>query len=189
MKFFSKETRRRMREAAKKVWTPAAREAQRKRRTIVVDLRAMKRLYISGLSMKAVGEQLGLSSQAVCNRLHALGVPTRKCGTTGHHWAAEHHNWKGDSASYNAFHSRLNRMLGKSQCCGVCGSQDDPKTIYEWANLTGRYYDLLDYKRMCRKCHRAYDKSQRVIRKSTRRQYDKRPDRIGQPQRVYSAQA
>ncbi len=175
MKFFSKETRRRMREAAKKVWTPEAREAQRKRRTIVVDLKEMQRLYESGLSMKAVGEKLGLSSQSVCNRIRALGATSRKCGTTGHHWANEHHNWKGNSAGYVAFHARLNRIFGKLKSCSVCGSKDDPNTIYEWANLTGKYHDLHDYKRMCRKCHRRYDSSQRKVRRSTRLRYDRRP--------------
>ena len=29
--------------------------------------------------------------------------------------------------------------------------------IYDWANLTGKFYDVNDYKQMCRSCHSIFD--------------------------------
>jgi len=41
--------------------------------------------------------------------------------------------------------------------CEVCGAKDQNRS-YDWANLTGKYDDPSDYKRMCRSCHWKYDK-------------------------------
>ena len=73
-------------------------------------------------------------------------------------------SWKGDNALYSAFHERVRAQRGTPQYCEVC------KTIkakrFEWANLTGTYCDINDYKRMCPKCHKQYDKKKRgTIRK------------------------
>ncbi len=66
-------------------------------------------------------------------------------------------SWKGDKATYAALHYRVEAARGKPHLCEVCGDME--KGFYEWANLTGRYADIMDYKRMCRKCHRQYDKN------------------------------
>jgi hypothetical protein len=68
----------------------------------------------------------------------------------------EPNNWKGDNASYSAFHYRLYTRRGRPVKCEQCGL-DDPKRVYHWANLTGRFQDLYDYKSMCVSCHRKYD--------------------------------
>lgn len=36
--------------------------------------------------------------------------------------------------------------------CEKCGTNEPNKT-YDWANLTGNYDDVNDYKMMCRSCH------------------------------------
>jgi len=63
--------------------------------------------------------------------------------------------WKGDKAGYAAFHKRIGTIRGKPKICEVCNN--DAEKRYEWANLTGKYEDINDYKRMCTKCHRRYD--------------------------------
>ena len=64
--------------------------------------------------------------------------------------------WRGDHASYKAFHTRVKVLRGSPQACEVCGTEE-PSKRYEWANLTGRYQDPWDYKRMCSSCHRKAD--------------------------------
>lgn len=70
---------------------------------------------------------------------------------------SKNHMWKGNDAGYSAFHFRVERLKGKPRKCEVCGSVDLSKA-YDWANLTGRYEDPNDYKRMCRSCHWKHDK-------------------------------
>lgn len=63
-------------------------------------------------------------------------------------------------AAYLRAHRAVDKARGKPKECSVCGATD-PEKVYEWANLTGNYDDVSDYARMCRKCHRAYDRERR----------------------------
>jgi len=65
-------------------------------------------------------------------------------------------SWKGEDVGYKAMHARVAAVRGKPKRCEVCGT-DDPGKRYEWANLTGRYDDPEDYKRMCARCHKRHD--------------------------------
>lgn len=65
-------------------------------------------------------------------------------------------SWKGNFAKIDALHARINVLKGKPKECAVCGKKALHAT-YDWANLTGHYEDLNDYKRMCRSCHKKYD--------------------------------
>lgn len=71
---------------------------------------------------------------------------------------SNHPRWKGDQASYGAFHRRVARVRGKPAACEKCGLAD-PARRYEWANLTGDYPNPMDYERMCVPCHRAFDRA------------------------------
>ena len=73
-----------------------------------------------------------------------------------------HPSWKGDKAGYKALHGRVVKLKGKPKFCEVCKTTDENK-IYEWANLTGHYLDVLDYKRMCNFCHRKYDRKRKKL--------------------------
>jgi hypothetical protein len=66
-------------------------------------------------------------------------------------------SWKGDNVTYAAFHYRVESQRGKPHFCEACGVMES--TIFEWCNLTGKYEDVMDYARFCRKCHRKYDKN------------------------------
>jgi hypothetical protein len=64
-------------------------------------------------------------------------------------------HWRGDSASYSAFHKRVVAARGPADHCSLnCNSGN---TRYEWANLTGHYEDVNDFAMMCRPCHFKYD--------------------------------
>ena len=69
--------------------------------------------------------------------------------------------WKGDAASYQALHLRVESARGKPKHCTQC-DDTDPTTRYEWANLTGNYADVNDYERMCVLCHRRFDADRRA---------------------------
>lgn len=59
--------------------------------------------------------------------------------------------------SYYTIHHWVELELGKPKVCWDCG--DTTKTRYEWANISGEYLqDTNDWKRLCKKCHHAFDK-------------------------------
>ena len=65
----------------------------------------------------------------------------------------KHWNYKGDKAGYKTFHIRVKNSRGKATVCEKCSST----SFVEWANLTGKYNDIFDYKSLCRSCHKKFD--------------------------------
>lgn len=75
---------------------------------------------------------------------------------TNHLRGPEHPSWRGDAASYSALHAWVRRHKPKPDACEHCGT-DGP---LEWANKSHEYRrDLDDWLALCRRCHRAYDRS------------------------------
>jgi len=76
-----------------------------------------------------------------------------------------HFAWKGENVSYRNLHRWVERNLGRPlRCdsCGLSGKVKGFKRYYDWANISHKYFrELTDWKRMCKKCHRAYDKAHR----------------------------
>jgi len=66
-------------------------------------------------------------------------------------------HWTGDKVGYKGAHIRVKKERGTPRFCEICKTTDKSKR-YEWANLTGNYADVKDYKRMCCPCHQEYDK-------------------------------
>jgi hypothetical protein len=67
-------------------------------------------------------------------------------------------NWKGDKVGYHTLHHWVERELGTSKKCEQCGTTIANK--YEWANISKEYKrsnGLKDWKRLCTRCHRAFD--------------------------------
>jgi len=128
-------------------------------RKVVAPIAELVGLYESGLTSRQIAAKFSVDHSTILERLKEVHVERRNS------WGAakigeEHPLWKGDNAGYFAFHARLPVRRGKPSKCEVCGTTD-PQKHYDWANLTGRYEDMEDYKRMCRKCHRQYDKQRR----------------------------
>jgi len=64
--------------------------------------------------------------------------------------------WKGDKVGYRGLHYWVERNLGKPKICSKC--QDTNKSVYHWANVSGLYKrDIVDWIRLCVKCHKSYD--------------------------------
>jgi len=79
---------------------------------------------------------------------------SHKCAMTGKYSPT----WKGDNASYYAIHIWINQHYGSPKYCENCKTKTAKK--FEWANISGKYHrDIKDFKRLCVKCHRAFDNS------------------------------
>jgi predicted transcriptional regulator len=120
------------------------------------DMTQMTKLYNDGMTQKEVAEEMGLTQKIVWRCLRDAGVICRSDAPRNQK-AELNNNWKGNEVTYAAFHYRLTASKGKPKFCEVCKTSD-PLRSYDWANLTGKYDDPSDYKRMCRSCHWKYDK-------------------------------
>ena len=111
--------------------------------------------YLSGMSQHEVAAHYGVSQKVVFGWMRKAGIQARVAAKRNQKGSLNS-SWKGDAATYAAFHYRLQSLKGTPSVCEVCGTTDTKRT-YDWANLTGRYHDPEDYKRMCRSCHWKHD--------------------------------
>ena len=67
---------------------------------------------------------------------------------------------------YNTLHKQIRKLYGKPSLCEQCGIGD--ARCYDWANISGRYNTTKrwDWKRLCRRCHIHFDKSNEKVRKA-----------------------
>lgn len=75
---------------------------------------------------------------------------------TGRYRQEESPRWKGTDVCYKNLHVRVYKKRGMANHCEQCGMNDKSRKYY-WANLTGNYKDINDYKQMCASCHKKYD--------------------------------
>jgi hypothetical protein len=116
--------------------------------------------YVNGgMTQMEIASKYGVSQKVVWRAMRNYDIPCRpqvKRDQKG----PNNSSWVGDSANYATAHARVKYARGpaKDHGCCRCGSKDQ-SLCYDWANLTGNYPDPFDYAPMCRKCHRAFDKS------------------------------
>lgn len=71
--------------------------------------------------------------------------------------------WKGGVDTYRAIHNWVNKWAIKSNTCEDCGESGLFGRKIHWANISGKYKrDLKDWKRLCIKCHKKFDKENRT---------------------------
>lgn len=107
------------------------------------------------MTQDEIGAAFGVHQATVGKAIKRFNIQRK---TPGHRNTSGISNpcWKGTRAGYHAFHKRVQAIRGRPSLCEQCG-KSDPSMAYQWANLTGRYHDIEDYKRMCVSCHRKYD--------------------------------
>ncbi len=112
----------------------------------------LEELYHSQFKTQSeIGKVYGVSQKVVFGWFKDLGIETRipyKRNQKGE----DNSSWKGSEATYAAYHYRVQSARGKADHCESCGRSDDG-IAYDWANQTGNYEDVNDYKQMCRSCH------------------------------------
>lgn len=121
--------------------------------TPIPDKKGLEELYNKGLTQKEVGKYFGVSQKVVWAWFNKLGIKSRIPKKTNQE-GKNNDSWKGKDAGIAALHYRLKKKRGKAIKCEVCGQGN----YFEWANLSGNYHDLSDYKQMCKSCHAKYDK-------------------------------
>jgi hypothetical protein len=128
---------------------------------INIDLQKVIRLYEEGHTQSEIALELGVTQKVIFSAFRRVNYKCR-IPMKRNQFQENNDSWKGENASYKAFHQRLYRLKGQEKKCSVCGTTNTNKT-YDWANLTGHYENINDYARMCRSCHRQYDKKRREV--------------------------
>lgn len=123
---------------------------------VQIDLDKMIELYEQGMTQTEVAEQLDVTQKVIWQRMNAIDYKCR-IAKKRNQIGEKNSSWKGDKATYKAFHYRMYSLKGNPKKCDVCLTEDKSKR-YDWANLSGNYSDPNDYKRMCRSCHWKFDK-------------------------------
>ena len=108
-------------------------------------------LYGDGKTQAEIAGELGVTQKVIWRLMKHHGLTARVAAKRNQR-GERNDTWKGDSASYTAGHVRVKTQRGQPSACEVCGTTGPEKT-YDWANLTGRYHDPSDYRRLCRSCH------------------------------------
>lgn len=116
----------------------------------------VRHLYTGGMTIAEIAIDLRTSARSVWLFMVRAGI-SRRIAAKRDQRGPSNSNWKGSVISYKGAHQRVQAVRGKSAFCEDCGTTD-ANAQYEWANLTGRYDDPSDYKRLCRSCHCKFDR-------------------------------
>ena len=163
MKTFSGQTRQRMSEAAKRRCTPEWRRAMSERQATNLPLDYVTNLYNNGMTQTELAEHFGVTQKVIWGFMRRNDIPSRVAAKRDQR-ASKNSSWKGDDAGYQACHVRVIAARGQPSACEECGTITPDKS-YDWANLTGAYHDIQDYKRLCRSCHWKLDRTIMNLRK------------------------
>ena len=124
----------------------------------------LEEMYVGKMMTQAeIAAELGVSQKRIHTAMKKLKIPQRNTAKR-RQVGVLNHMWKGKGAGYQAKHLRIQTLRGRPKKCEVCGT-DNPKKMYDWANLTGNYDNPKDYARMCRSCHIKYDNARRTIQR------------------------
>lgn len=101
----------------------------------------------------------GKKGQAPWNK----GLDGYRSGSS-HHWFGrdvskeKSPTWKGDEVGYRGLHIWVQNELGTPEQCEHCPATGTGHSMH-WANISGNYLrEKDDWKRLCPKCHRSFDK-------------------------------
>ena len=114
----------------------------------------LEQLYASGLTQTEVGKRYDTTQKVVHGWFKKLGIKSRVPKNTKQD-RENNPNWKGDNATYAAYHYRVEKLRGKPMICSRCNKTDAKR--YEWASLAKNYSDPYDYIRLCKSCHAIFD--------------------------------
>jgi hypothetical protein len=123
-----------------------------------------QKYLVEKLTIAEIASIVGVGQVTIYRELVKFGIPRRGPKDKNMKRGPANGNWRGSKASYSAFHKRIYKVLGKATRCEECG-RDDDGTVYNWANLTGKFDDPNDYASLCRKCHMAFDDPNKNRRK------------------------
>lgn len=114
----------------------------------------VRKLYESGLTQHEVSAVVGVTQKVVFSLMRKHNIRARPAIKRDQR-GPKNDSWKGDKVGYGHLHRRVELAIGKPRRCEQCGTTTAKR--YEWANLTGKYEDVFDYKRLCVSCHHTMD--------------------------------
>ncbi len=133
-----------------------------------IDFNEAKMLYEKGMSQEEIAEILHTTQKVISSTFKRYGYKCRKAYKRNQ-FGSNNSSWVGNNAKYATLHKRVEALHGRPKYCEVCGTTD-PFKRYEWANVTGDYFDIRNgYKRMCVSCHRYFDHSDKGIKNNVGR--------------------
>jgi len=112
-------------------------------------------LYSSGLAQHEVARKLQTTQKVIWTVMRNHGI-ARRPAIKRDQARERNSSWKPEASDYATLHYRVAAARGRPKRCEQCGTTDAAKH-YDWANLTGNYADVNDYRRMCRSCHHRFD--------------------------------
>lgn len=113
--------------------------------------------YIGRPQTKETRQKISISMKAVRRIL----PPWNKGAKVSQMSNEKHPGWKGDNVSYASLHRWISEHYGRSLICENCNGIFGSKQIH-WANVSGFYFrERWDWKRLCVKCHWAFNKTSR----------------------------
>ena len=116
-----------------------------------VDAETLSAMYIAQrMTQMEIAAALGCSRKAVTTAMRRFNIQPRIAAKRNQDGPSSP-TWKGDEAGYQAMHLRVARLRGKPSLCETC--RTTTAKAFDWANLTGKYNDPMDYRRLCRSCH------------------------------------
>jgi hypothetical protein len=122
---------------------------------------SVRGLYASGYTQAEIAHSLSITQKVVWRLMRRHGINARVAAKRDRR-GAKNSLWKGDLAGYAAMHLRVASVRGTPSICEDCGTTTAKR--YEWANLTGHYEDVNDYRRLCVSCHKRFDGIVRNLR-------------------------
>jgi hypothetical protein len=125
---------------------------------IFISFEDLRRDYAAGMTQAQLATKHGCHVNTIAQLMRDAGIVGRRGGNRNMN-RPKPNPIRLSTAQYSTHHKRVEARRGRPKMCEACGCTDPSKT-YDWANLTGRYDDPSDYKRMCRSCHWKHDHAQ-----------------------------
>jgi hypothetical protein len=114
----------------------------------------VERLYAAGHTQVEIAAMLRTTQKVIWKLMVRHGLNARVAAKRDQR-GAKNLGWKGAEAGYAAAHLRVQAARGTPSLCASCGTTTAKR--FEWANITGNYHDVNDYKRLCTSCHHRMD--------------------------------
>lgn len=112
----------------------------------------LENLYVkNNMTIQNIADFYNVNYESIRQLLIKLNILLRK-GVKRNQFGKNNSNWK-NNPSYRTLHMRVEYQRGKPNRCDECGN-NNPNIKYEWANISGYYKDVYDFKRLCIKCHK-----------------------------------
>jgi hypothetical protein len=123
-----------------------------------IDPELLRALYSQGMTQRECAAEFGVARSEIHRSMVFYDIPRRPAIKRDQR-GEKNPRWKGNDGNYKLYHKRVISARGKATSCDDCGALD--AKVYDWANLTGRYEDIDDYKPLCRSCHQRHDGARR----------------------------